>query len=174
MKDVAVFIWILIFGAALTGCGETKYTPIAGPQGNPGTPGTGCTVVAVPASTPAPNGGSLIECTDGTSSLVLNGIPGENGTNGVNGTDGSNGTNGLNGSNGTNGTVITPVQFCPGVPQYPTTFPEVGFCINGNIYAVYSANGGFLTQVLSGGWSSDGINDSCNFTVSTGCIITNN
>jgi hypothetical protein len=78
----------------------------------------------------------------------------------------------LNGSNGSPGTVVAPVQFCPGTTTYPSTFSEIGFCINGNIYAVYSANDGFLTEVVPGYYSSDGINSSCNFTVGANCLIT--
>jgi len=125
-----------------------------GPTGNTGSqgaPGENCTVSAVTASDVAPNGGSLISCPDGSQSLVLNGTDGQAGT---------------------PGTVITPIQFCSGTGSYPSTFPEVGFCINNNLYAVYSANGGFLTEVLPGTWSSDGINNSCTFTVSANCVVT--
>ena len=112
-------------------------------------PAQSCTV----ASTST---GAVITCPDGTSSLVLNGAPG------------------ANGQNGANGTVITPIQFCAGiVPSYPSTFPEVGFCINNNIYAVYSANDGFMSLVTPGTYSSDGINASCTFTVLPNCKIQN-
>jgi len=90
----------------------------------------------------------------------------------LNGTNGLNGSNGTDGTNGTSGTVVAPIQFCSGSGSYPSTFPEVGFCIGGNIYAVYSANGGFLTEVLPGTWSSDGINSSCTFTVGPDCKVT--
>ena len=133
--------------------GATGSQGPAGPQGAPGTNGSSCSVAAVPASNVAPNGGSLIQCTDGTQSLVLNG------------------TNGTNGSNGTPGTLVTPIQFCPGTPSYPSTFPEVGFCINNQIYAVYSANNGFLTVVEPGTWSSNAIGSSCTFTVSANCQV---
>ena len=85
-----------------------------------------------------------------------------------------NGSNGLNGSNGSNGVDLTPiskVQFCTSTTVYPTTFSEVGFCIGGKLWGVYSTNGGFLTDVADGTWSSDGINSSCSFTVS-GCTVT--
>lgn len=79
--------------------------------------------------------------------------------------------NGQNGINGTNGTSIKTVQFCLNSTNYPTTFAEVGICIDNNIYAVYSTNGGFLTYIPPGNYSSDGINSSCNFTVKTNCEI---
>lgn len=60
---------------------------------------------------------------------------------------------------------LTAVQFCPGTPSYPSTFPEVGFVINGSIYAVYSANDGFLTLLLPGYYASNAIGSSCNFTI---------
>ena len=185
-------------GIMLVGCGKPPCGPAGangtngtdGKNGSNGTDGTNgsngvngadgssCSVVAVPANSVAPAGGSLITCTNGTSSLVLNGTNGINGTNGTNGSNGSNGSNGHDGangaagSNGTNGTVITAVQFCGGITgSYPSTFPEIGFCIDHNIYAVYSANGGFLTEVLPGTWSSDGINASCTFTVGPNCQV---
>lgn len=98
----------------------------------------------------SPISGSLIQCPDGTSSFVNNG------------------------SNGINGTVISVVQFCPGTTTYPTEFNEVGLCINNNLWAVYSSNGGFFTEVLPGTWSSDGINSSCDFQVGPNCTILSN
>lgn len=135
--------------------GLTGTTGAQGLRGTDGSPGLGCSVTSIQASDVAPAGGSLIQCGDGTQSLVLDG------------------TNGLDGQDGTPGTVVTPIQFCPGAGSYPDTFPEVGFCLGGNLYAVYSANGGFLTEVLPGTWSSDGINASCTFTVAPSCVVTN-
>lgn len=67
---------------------------------------------------------------------------------------------------------ITPVQFCPNVtPTYPTTFPEVGFCIQGNLYAVYSANDGFLSLIPPGTYVSNAIGSACTFTVLADCVI---
>ena len=208
MKSLIFILLILIL--SLTNCcpvtrmgppgpkGATGDVGALGPQGVPGSPGkdgSSCTTTTVPINNVAPNGGALISCGDGSSSLVLNGatgaqgaqgmqgiqgVAGQNGTNGTNGVDGINGTNGSNGVNGTNGTngqdgtpgtIISPIQFCDGQTTYPSSFPEVGFCINHKIYAVYSANGGFLTEVAPGNWSSNGIGVSCNFTVSDDCVI---
>jgi hypothetical protein len=69
------------------------------------------------------------------------------------------------------GTIVQPIQFCSGTPIYPSTFPEVGFCINNQLWAVYSANGGFLTLIPPGQYSSTGINSSCTFTVGPDCVI---
>lgn len=162
----------------LSGCGRTG--PV-GPQGGQGiqgevgatgetgaagAPGQNCTVQTLGVTSETPNGGSLISCPDGSQSLVLNG------TNGTNGTDGTNGTNG---TNGTDGTIITPVQFCPSsfVPNYPNTFPEVGFCINNQLYGVYSENDGFMTLLTPGEYESDGINASCTFTIEADCVVDN-
>lgn len=71
------------------------------------------------------------------------------------------------------GTVITTVQFCPGTTSYPGEFNEIGFCINNNLYAVYSANNGFLTYIPPGNYSSNAIGSSCSFTVATNCDIIN-
>jgi hypothetical protein len=126
-----------------------------GPRGDTGATGeagSSCGVTTVAPGPAAPNGGSLIACTDGSQSLVLNGT---------------------NGADGQAGTVVTPIPFCPGVSAYPTSFIESGFCINGRLWAVYSANGGFLTEVLPGNWSSNAIGSSCNFTVKPNCEVTN-
>jgi hypothetical protein len=120
----------------LSACGQ-------GPAGVNGTNGYGCTVSQVGVSDIAPDGGALISCTNGTSSLLLN------------------------------GTIIQPVQFCPGTPNYPAVFPEVGFKINNQIYAVYSLNNGFLTLLTPGYYSSNAVGSACNFTVNTDGTITN-
>lgn len=147
-------------------CPSVVNSGPAGPQGLQGSQGTkgdtgvsgiSCTVESVAASEVAPNGGSLIQCPDGSQSLVLNG------------------TNGENGAAGTPGTLVTSVQFCPNdTPSYPSSFPEVGFCIDDNLYAVYSANGGFMTKILPGNWTSNAVGSSCNFTVSANCTVTRN
>lgn len=66
---------------------------------------------------------------------------------------------------------FTIVQFCPGITSYPQTFSEIGFCINNQLYAVYSANDGFLTLVPPGTYSSNGINSSCTFNVGLNCEV---
>ncbi len=92
---------------------------------------------------------------------------GKDGTNGVDG----NSVVGPQGNDGANGTVISPIQFCPGNPVYPNVFPEVGFCIDNNIYAVYSEKGGFLTLLNPGDYLSNAVGSRCNFTVQLGCVI---
>lgn len=145
-----LIVLVLLAGCGSPFVGKTGPTGPAGPQGLTGASGTSCSTSSVQPSSVAANGGVLISCPDGSQSLVLNG------------------------SNGTNGTVVTPVQFCAGVVNsYPSTFPEVGFCINNNIYAVYSANGGFLTEISPGLWQSNAIGSACNFTVGPNCSITN-
>lgn len=170
-------------------CGKTLEFPTpglqgpAGPQGAPGVagaPGSSCSVTAIGATLATPNGASLITCSDGSQSLVLNGTPGsqgiagQNGQNGHDGHDGSQGSQGAQGTAGTPGTVITSVKFCSGSDSYPSTFAEVGFCISGKLYAVYSDHGGFLTEVVPGSYSSNGINSSCTFTVYTSCTVVHN
>jgi hypothetical protein len=108
----------------------------------------GCTIsTSLPPQDYAPNGGSVITCYNNgieTQTLIVNGA------------------------------TFTSIQFCPGVtPTYPTTFPEVGFCINGNLYAVYSANNGFLTVISPGYYDSNAIGSSCSFTVVAGCGVSN-
>jgi len=138
---------IMIF---VVGCAKTSI--ITGPKGADGSNGTSCEVSLVAASPLAPNGGSLIQCAT-SSSLVLNG------------------TNGSNGANGTPGTVISSIALCPGTTVYPSKFVEVAFCMNNELYAVYSQNGGFLTHIPAGTYGSNGINASCNFTVGANCSV---
>jgi hypothetical protein len=130
MKQISLSIVVIMALIQTLGCGQN------GTNGTNGTNGSSCTVTTITS----PSAGSLISCTDGTQSLVLD------------------------------GTVLTPVQFCSATTTYPSTFSEVGFCIDGSLYAVYSANDGFLTEVPNGTYDSDGINSSCSFTV-TGCTV---
>lgn len=86
---------------------------------------------------------------------------------------GDSGSQGPPGPAGLDGTQITVVQFCPGTTTYPGTFVETGLCINNKIWAVYSANNGFLTEVVPGTYSSNAVGSNCTFTVLPGCIIQN-
>ena len=95
------------------------------------------------------------------------GIPGQT----IVGPAGPVGAPGLNGSNGQDGTVITPVQLCPGTPTYPSVFIEYAYCMDSKLYAVYSANNGFLTVLPDGDYQSNAVGSSCNFHVS-GCSVT--
>lgn len=140
----------MLAALTLNGCGSTSLVQgPPGPEGKAGKDAISCTINSVSSNLATPNGGALIQCPDGTQSLILNG------------------------TNGTNGTVITPIKFCPGTSSYPSTFVELGFCINNSIYAVYSANDGFLTEILPGTWSSNAINSQCTFIVGPNCSVTN-
>lgn len=167
-------ILILLTTVTLLGCGVDG---VKGPAGAKGTPGANCILTTVSPTQAAPNGGSLIKCPDGSESLVLNGATGKDGTNGkdgsngVDGTNGSNGADGKDGNDGTPGTVIAPIKFCPGEPSYPSTFIEYGFCIQNNLYAVYSTNGGFMALIPPGRYTSNAVNSRCDFTVKVNCEI---
>src|ERR1035437_8090771 len=78
----------------------------------------------------------------------------------------------ITGAAGSPGTVILPVQFCDGTPSYPSTFPEVGFCLDGKLYAVYSTNGGFMTEIPPGRYESNAVGSRCDFTVGEDCTVT--
>lgn len=145
-----------------TGCAK-RVQYLTGAQGGSGATGTSCSVSAV-------DGGSLIACTDGSSSFVPNGATGSTGDTGATGAAGANGTNGTNGQDAT---PVTVVQLCPGTPSYPSTFIEVALCINNRLYAVYSSQGGFLTEITPGRYSSNAIGSRCNFTAHGDCKICN-
>jgi len=156
MKNVILLAIVLVLSAC--GVNERFYTTK-----------TACSVEAQ-------NYGTTISCPDGTSTYIPNGINGVNGLNGADGRDGVDGRDGADGRDGVdgiNGTVVTVQQFCPAshVPSYPSTFPEVGMCIGGKMYGVYSANGGFLVYMPPGVYSSNGINSSCTFTLSANCQV---
>ena len=89
------------------------------------------------------------------------------------GPQGPRGEQGIPGVNGSPAQIISSVQFCPGVSNYPSTFPEIGFCIDNNLYAVYSANDGFLTLIPPGYYHSNAIGSNCNFMVLPNCQVSN-
>ena len=103
--------------------------------------------------------GTTISCPDGTTATVTNG---------------TNGLQGAAGVAGAAGTVITVVQFCPGVtPSYPSTFPEVAFCIGGTLYGILNNNEAYqyLTSLPNGRYGSEGQGAPCSFNIS-GCNVT--
>lgn len=128
--------------------GQTGATGAAGSAGSNGASGSNCTVTQN-------DDGATISCTDGTSATI---------------------TDGANGHDGAAGTKITPEQFCTQgfVPTYPSSFPEYGLLIDGVVYGVYSANGGFLAALPPGQYSSNGINASCTFTINANGTVTQN
>lgn len=82
---------------------------------------------------------------------------------------GPQGPAGIAGLNGTNASIGI-VPLCPGVSNYGT-FVEIGLCINHDLYGVYSANGGFMTYLAPGNYSSNAIGSACNLTVHTNCVV---
>ncbi len=87
------------------------------------------------------------------------------------GATGATGDTGAQGPAGADGTVIIPVQFCPGTPSYPSTFPEYGLCINNQLYAVYSTHGGFLTVTPPGVYTSNAVGSKCDFKILDNCVV---
>jgi hypothetical protein len=139
-------------------------------NGTNGTNGASSTVSLSAANViECPTGGVVVTSTNGdaapTSYFVCNGQVGATG---------SQGATGPQGVQGVAGNSITVVQFCPGTTTYPSKFTEVGLCLNNVLYAVYSLNDGFLTEVVPGTYSSDGVNSSCTFTVGPNCAVTQN
>jgi hypothetical protein len=157
-QQLAVLIFgslLLIVVAMLTGCG-----PRTGGTGGQGLKGVEGAPAAVPHVFLRPAG--LDECPAGGSVVVV-----DNQTTIV-----CNGVQGVAGANGTNATPVTVVQFCDAVAAYPSTFPEVGLVIGGKVYAVYSTNGGFLTYLPPGTYSSSAVGSSCNFTINPNGTVT--
>lgn len=139
--------------------GQAGQEGPSGAPGSSGSPGEGCTSTPVAATGVEGSidqyGGLMVTCANG-SNYISNGAPGENG------------------EAGTPGTTIKAIQFCPNVtPEYPSSFPESGLCIGGNMWGVFSENGGFWAELPPGEYSSDGINASCTFTIEPNCVIVN-
>jgi len=99
------------------------------------------------------------------------GQKGDTGAQGEAGPQGPAGADGADGADGQDATPITVVRLCPGVSVYPSTFVEVAFCLDNRLYAVYSANGGFQTEIPPGIYSSNAIGSACSFRVLPNCGI---
>jgi hypothetical protein len=180
---VVVFTVLLIAYVMFFVIGCSSHPDVIGTNGAPGKPGTSINFITRPASpSECTFGGTVITITSTageTSDTVIcdgpqgpQGVAGTQGQQGSTGATGKPGATGPQGPTGANGSTITVIQFCPGViPKYPSTFPEVGLCLNGNIYAVYSANDGFLALLSPGVYESDAIGSSCTFTVQSNCIV---
>ena len=100
------------------------------------------------------------------------GYPGPTGSTGSQGIPGVTGATGSTGVPGVDATPTTVVKLCSACqPSYPSTFAEYAVCLQGQLYGVYSANGGFLALLPPGEYTSDGINCSCTFTVGDNCEV---
>lgn len=152
--------WLFILG----GCGEFNREQVAGPPGRDGT-SANCNVERV-------LGGAFVRCSDGSEAFVEDGSDGEKGETGPEGEQGPAGDTGAPGPTGQAGTSLTIQSIIP-CPALVGSFPEVLFCINDTLYAVYDGSGKqdvHLTQIIPGSYvTTDG--RSCHFTVSTGCEI---
>lgn len=131
--------------------GPVGLPGITGPVGPAGVNGTSCMVQQTVS-------GALIVCSDGSSALASNGATGSTGSTGATGPAGQSG--------------IMIVNLCLGTTSYPTTFVEIGFCIQNKLYAVYSENNGFLVEVPPGYYHSNAHGSSCHFTIQNNCVVT--
>jgi hypothetical protein len=117
----------------------------------------------------------LTGCGDGTVHIPQRGMPGPQGPAGPTGDRGPSGTQGpigLTGPAGQDSTPISFVQLCGScVGSYPSVFPEIGLCINDELYGVYSANNGFLVKLPPGSYSSNGIGCTCTLTIQPHCQV---
>jgi hypothetical protein len=153
-RNEAERLWsVVVFGLVfLIGTYVIMVTTLGcnfkGRQGDPGIDGASPIVKTSPAD--------VIECPNGGVEVSVNG----------------NVTVICNGQNGQPGTQVTMIRFCPNVtPSYPSTFPEYGFCIDNNMYGVYSTNGGFLSLLPPGLYISNAVGSSCNFTIAANCQV---
>lgn len=93
------------------------------------------------------------------------------GTQGEQGDQGPQGNPGANGADGQDATPVTVVNLCPGYSSYPGVLVEIGLCIGGQLYGVYSSPV-FLTLLPPGNYNSIGIGSACNLTVTANCTVT--
>ncbi len=98
------------------------------------------------------------------------GNAGDRGLSGPAGSPGASGPQGLVGAPGQDASLVTLIKLCPGTPSH-TVFVEYAVCLQGQLYGVYSANGGFLTLLSPGDYTSAGIGADCSLTVSANCVV---
>lgn len=161
VTGLLVFFVLMAAPSFLTGCGKNAVVIQGdkGVAGKDGDNGVGCSIQVLASSIALPNGGASIVCANGATVIS-------------NGSQGAPGVNGAPGTPGTPGTQITPIKLCSQTPSYPSVFVEYAVCINNQLYAVYSANGGFLAFLPPGAYSSNGIGSSCNLNVGLNCSVT--
>lgn len=153
----------LMLLAFLTGCDHSQVA-IA----RQGVPGISPTITTLPAPLSECLNGGVDIFINNAETIVCNGVNGAIGATGPQGPIGVTGPTGNQGDPGTPGQDATPVQmvqFCPGTPAYGSNFMEYGIKIGSDIYAVYSANNGFLTRLLPGNYVTTATGLNCNFTV---------
>lgn len=144
--------------------GEEVTTVMQVCNGLNGTNGTSSIISVSQASVAqCANGGLVFNTENGNvnqSNIVCNGATGPQGQQGPSGVDLSS---------------VSVVQFCSGYQtSYPNSFPEFGMCVNGNLYAVYwNGSDAWLAEIVSGYYASTSTSAPCNFTVTSGCNVTN-
>lgn len=159
---MALSILALALAMLLSGCDFSAKAK----DGKDGVSPVAPVISTMPANaSECPTGGFEVLVDTKVTAVVCNGLQGSIGA------IGAIGPVGPTGSPGQDLTPVTLVQLCPGSPIYPTTFIEYGLCIAGNLWAVYSQNGGFLTYLPPGSYYSNGIGSSCNFTVLPDCSV---
>lgn len=99
------------------------------------------------------------------------GQQGDVGSNGRIGAIGPAGPKGDVGAPGQDVTPVTVVSFCGGPSVYPSNFPEYGLVIGGQVFGVYSTNGGFLALLPPGVYSSNAVGSSCTFTINADATV---
>src|SRR5260221_12011066 len=117
---------------------------------------------------------TIVGCVENQGPRGLVGAQGAKGDPGLTvvGPQGPTGASGSDGYDGVDLTPVTIVNLCPGIPSYPGVFVEVAICLQGQLFGVYSANGGFLTLLSPGNYSSNAIGSACDLTISPNCIVT--
>lgn len=187
MKNVIIAIALI-----LAACDTNHRIFRDGKDGTAGQAGSSCHVTQGPTN-------ATITCDDGSTATVSNGQNGLTGATGANGSscsvmaaldgsgaliscqDGSNvfvkngekGDTGATGAAGMNATSVEFVKFCNSANPSYGSFPEYGMRVGTKIYAVYSANNGFLTLLSPGTYVTTSTGLNCNFTVNNDGTVSN-
>lgn len=75
------------------------------------------------------------------------------------------------GGRGSDSIPVVPVKLCPGDTHYPDVFVEIALCIDNTLWGVYSANDGFLVELVPGYYKSNAIGSACNLTIKENCEV---
>ncbi len=172
MYNYLINVLLVALVLAITACADRVVSPsFVAPLPTP-TPIVGPVGPAGPQGLKGDTGSQGAKGDTGATGLT--GPIGPQGPMGLTGSTGPVGPQGIQGIPGLNATPVTFVELCGSCTgNYPSVFPEYGECVQGQLYGVYSANGGFWSLLLPGNYSSDGINCSCNLHIAVNCVVTN-
>lgn len=139
MKQLTILLFTLVLMFMMFGCGPYKRGG-PGEPGKDGKDGSSCSVEAL-------SNGSLISCTDGTSSFVSNGADGQD-------------------APPTEFTVVEVINPCGSSGGFDEVLLQLA---DGSFLAYFAGSGGFLTVLNCGQSYVTTDAEACNFTITPEC-----